>query len=78
VRKGKTEMLDRIRGGMAVAVCFVFGHVYYEQGRFTGNYSRLGPVFHDPLPIMEIKKNQICPRCGKGLKSKIRLKKGDN
>ncbi|HEX7474918.1 MAG TPA: hypothetical protein VF318_03045 [Dehalococcoidales bacterium] len=70
-------MLDRIRGGMAMAVCFLFGHVHYQEGKYTGKIAYTWSDVRRIMPVVDIEKNQICPRCGKELKSKIRLKKGD-
>lgn len=70
-------MLDKLNHHLSNAVCFIFGHVYYQKV-FTGKFAHVGSRVPVVVPVMEPKMLRYCPRCGKELKPKVKTKKDDN
>ncbi|MCR4394964.1 MAG: hypothetical protein NUV31_11385 [Dehalococcoidales bacterium] len=66
--------MERVKSMLASMMCFIFGHVYYTEGKFTGEFIRVGGYVPRIIPRFEIERPDICPRCGKALQPKSRLR----
>ncbi len=70
-------MLDRVMGGLAVAMCFLFGHIY-NRPSFKGKFVSVGLAVPSIVPLIEMEKLPACPRCGKTFTPRHKAEKGDN